>query len=589
MGTIKLNWKSTCKINLFICCLMLFAATGCNKDDGPEPQIEPKSSEKQITSFVFLITNNAISTNIVATIDEENKTITATMPPNTNITGLLPEVKISALASISHDTAQNFTDPIDYTVTAEDGSTTVYTVTITMRSTQRQILQAILDANPENTLPWDLNATANLDDLFGVTLNTEDEIIELSMTGRTISALPKKIGELVALERLDLGINQINSLPPEIGQLKSLTNLNLSTNNFTSLPPGIGQLVNLKSLGLNRNQLSNLPSEIFLLTKLESLYIGYNQITQIPTGISQLSSLKSLNINSNELTSIPSEIGQLSKLEFTNLRSNKLTSIPSEIGQLFNLVTISLQNNKLTSLPPEIGQLGYLTELLLNENQLTTLPEEIGQLTSLKYLGIRDNQITILPPEIGFLNNLLSVQMKGNNLMSIPRSICFLVDFNGLSLVKDDGISCSTSSLKDALIQIYSANPGNTLGWGVDNYPGVKFNDISNPTEMTMNNKNLTRIPEDINVFGDLEVLNINSNDISSFPEVSTNLRKLTTITAASNNLTTVPDSFQLLTNLTLLSITNNPISSIPAEVCELQISNGGILTILADAGEGCN
>lgn len=33
------------------------------------------SGAKQITSFVFLLTNNPIEVNVVATIDEENKTI----------------------------------------------------------------------------------------------------------------------------------------------------------------------------------------------------------------------------------------------------------------------------------------------------------------------------------------------------------------------------------------------------------------------------------------------------------------------------------------------------------------------------------
>ena len=40
----------------------------CSKDDGPEQKSEPEvvlSSDKEITSFVFLLTNNSIDTNVV--------------------------------------------------------------------------------------------------------------------------------------------------------------------------------------------------------------------------------------------------------------------------------------------------------------------------------------------------------------------------------------------------------------------------------------------------------------------------------------------------------------------------------------------
>ena len=102
MKTIKTFRKNTPKINFIIYFLFVIVVTSCSKDDTQEPAVvgtpieEPElSSEKQITSFVFLLTNNPIEVNVVATIDEENKTITATMPPDTDLTGLLPEVEFS--------------------------------------------------------------------------------------------------------------------------------------------------------------------------------------------------------------------------------------------------------------------------------------------------------------------------------------------------------------------------------------------------------------------------------------------------------------------------------------------------------------
>ncbi|WP_273276849.1 hypothetical protein [Maribacter polysiphoniae] len=479
-----------------------------------------KSSAKQITSFVFLLTNNPIDVNVVATIDEENKTITAAMPPSTDLSGLLPEVQLSELATIDLTAAQNFTGPLEYTITAEDGSTTVYNVTITALLTQRQILQAILDANPGNTLSWNLQNTADLDALNGVTTNTEGKIIKLRLDANLIS-IPPEIGQLIDLEDLNIAENQLTSIPKEIGQLTNLTRLHLGDNLLTAIPPEIGQLIDLSSLVLNQNE---------------------------------------------------------------------LTELPPELAQLTNLKDLGLGDNQFTSVPPEIWKLIGLESLDLSKNQLTSLPKEIGLLTNLAWLTLIDNQLSELPPEIGFLINLEILNIVRNNLMTIPIAILNLLTWNNTSmeLSLDAGIELENSQ-KDALISIYSANPGNTLGWGVDNFPEVSFHSNGDIKGITMNNKNLTRIPENISALSRLENFNVNSNNLDNLPAELGAISSLVVITAASNQLNTVPPELGQLNNLALLSITNNPLTSIPLAVCNKQISNGGILTLLTDPGEGCN
>ncbi len=487
-----------------------------------EASLISQSSAKQITSFVFLLTNNPIDVNVVGSINEETNTITATMPVNTDVTGLLPEIKISTLATLSTNTTKDFTEPVVYTITAEDGSEVIYTVIITALLSQRQILQAILDINPETTVDWNLKATANLGDLTGISLNTDDEIIELNLSNESISILPTEMGQLTNLISLDVGQNQLTELPSEIGQLTNLASLSLDNNRLTSLLPEIGQLTNLTDLTLFENQ---------------------------------------------------------------------LTSLPAEIGQLTNLTSLSVNDNQLTELPPEIGQLRDLVILSLSGSQLTSLPAEIGQLTNLTSLDVGQNQLTELPPEIGFLTNLSFLSIRNSTLNTIPIAICNLKTYNNPSMIFRTVLNatCTTISKIDALISIYSANPDNSLGWSVDNFPEVVFNDVGNPVNITMNNKNLTRIPNSIAEFTELETLNVNSNNLVSLPDTLANLVDLNTITVANNNLSTVPSEFGQLNNLALLSLTQNPITSIPQEVCDLQTSNDGILTILTDPGEGCN
>lgn len=84
------------------------------------------SSVKDIVSYKF----NTPS--VTGTIS--GKAIALTVPFGTNVTALVPTIEISPKATISPATgvAQNFTSPVKYTVTAEDGSKAEYTVTLTI-------------------------------------------------------------------------------------------------------------------------------------------------------------------------------------------------------------------------------------------------------------------------------------------------------------------------------------------------------------------------------------------------------------------------------------------------------------------------
>lgn len=74
-------------------------------------------------------------------VNETAKTIAVTVPYGTNLTALVAtftttgaSVKVGALAQVSGTTPNNFTAPIAYIVTAADGTTATYTVTVTVAS-----------------------------------------------------------------------------------------------------------------------------------------------------------------------------------------------------------------------------------------------------------------------------------------------------------------------------------------------------------------------------------------------------------------------------------------------------------------------
>ena len=90
------------------------------------------SSSKSITSFKF----EALDPDVTGTIDETGKTVTLSVPGGTNVTALVPTIAVSAKATVSplSGVAANFTSPIVYTVTAEDGTTQAYTVTVSTQT-----------------------------------------------------------------------------------------------------------------------------------------------------------------------------------------------------------------------------------------------------------------------------------------------------------------------------------------------------------------------------------------------------------------------------------------------------------------------
>jgi hypothetical protein len=81
------------------------------------------SSDNLITSFSIM--------GITGSVNPINKTVSSMVDGNT-FTNLVPTITVSASATISPESgiAQDFTNPVDYTVTAEDGTVAVYTVTI---------------------------------------------------------------------------------------------------------------------------------------------------------------------------------------------------------------------------------------------------------------------------------------------------------------------------------------------------------------------------------------------------------------------------------------------------------------------------
>ena len=89
-----------------------------------EAVVHDADNEKSILSFVI--------DDVEGEIDEFSKTVTVQMPQGTDVTELVPTIEVSEGATVSPASGepQDFTNPVFYTVTAQNGTTAVYTVTV---------------------------------------------------------------------------------------------------------------------------------------------------------------------------------------------------------------------------------------------------------------------------------------------------------------------------------------------------------------------------------------------------------------------------------------------------------------------------
>jgi Ice-binding-like len=120
----------------FMALLLAAMVTGCGGGGG-----SGGSAAKAMTAYSLA--------GATGTINETAKTIAVTMPYGTNVTALIAtftttgvNVKVGAVAQAGGTTPNNFTTPVTYIVTAANGTTATYTVTVTLASISAKAITA---------------------------------------------------------------------------------------------------------------------------------------------------------------------------------------------------------------------------------------------------------------------------------------------------------------------------------------------------------------------------------------------------------------------------------------------------------------
>jgi hypothetical protein len=121
---------------------------------------------KDLTSFAFYsLLNSALGADVTATVTGQQ--VSATVPAGTDVTALVAsfettgsEVSVNGVAQQSGITPNDFSNPVMYTVSAADGSTKTYTVTVTVAPSSAKEITSFAVLSVHNpSIAFDIVAT----------------------------------------------------------------------------------------------------------------------------------------------------------------------------------------------------------------------------------------------------------------------------------------------------------------------------------------------------------------------------------------------------------------------------------------------
>ena len=167
------------KLKFVTLAFLFFIAIGCSKKDSPMSPAPPPapilSSTKYITAFSFTKALNAtLAADVEANVDIALHTISATVPIGTNVTALVASfsiseksiLKVGTVVQISGKIANNYSAPVTYKITAEDGSSQDYAVNVAFANPQVDVYVAgtIITGLYSKAVYWKNGVSHNLTD-----------------------------------------------------------------------------------------------------------------------------------------------------------------------------------------------------------------------------------------------------------------------------------------------------------------------------------------------------------------------------------------------------------------------------------------
>ncbi|KAM1201650.1 hypothetical protein ACFX2J_017718 [Malus domestica] len=395
-------------------------------------------------------------------------------------------------------------------------------------------------------------------------------------------SVPPEIGNLSNLKDLSMSFNIKLvpwNLPSNFTKLKKLKTLWIRQSNLIGELHGtLGEMEALEQLDLAINNLSGeIPSGLFSLKNLSTIYLFMNRLSgEVPRVIESLN-LSILDLSNNNLTgTIPEEYGNLTKLTELALFFNGFSGeVPKSIARLPNLVHFKIFNNNLSGiLPPEFGRHSKLEAFEVCVNRLTgKLPDNLCYWGKLETLIAYDNHLSgELPSSLGNCSSLKTVKVHDNllsgnipsGMWTAPNLTSMLISNNSLTGELPEKLSSNLSRL-EMRDNRFSGN----IPIGVSSWRSLMVFDGGN-------NRFSGAIPQELTALSSLLTLSLDQNQLTGFlPSDIVSWESLTSLNFSQNQLTgTIPEKLGLLPGLTELDLSANQLSGeIPVQLGHLKLN----------------
>ncbi|KAH8726586.1 hypothetical protein GQ44DRAFT_613433 [Phaeosphaeriaceae sp. PMI808] len=386
----------------------------------------------------------------------------------------------------------------------------------------------------------------------------------IDLHGNELRELPVGLKRLTQLSRLNLSRNKLTIASFDIiCQIPSLRELKLAENALEGdLPAVIGDLMALEVLELQSNKLTGLPNEVRQLTCLRMMNVSSNQLSSLPMGLFE-TNLIELVANKNSFKGAFFTIGSIPHLQELNISNNSLTKLcDDETIELPALKSINISTNRLTSLP-SVETWVNLQSLAIAENKLTAFPEGFTSLAHLRTADFTANDISQIDERIAFMS-LEHLTLAANPL----RERKFLtMSFEDMKRNLSSRLTVAADSAADNSVV-------GKDGGGADDEPVSSTPEwqVTPSGTLDLSAKSLTELDESaLEVFVDnIRQLYLQQNAFTSIPASLSQITYLTVLDLSKNNLEVALTSPLNLSKLKELRLNSNKLTSLEPLVSNL-------------------
>ncbi|KAG6615934.1 Adenylate cyclase-like protein [Phytophthora cinnamomi] len=243
---------------------------------------------------------------------------------------------------------------------------------------------------------------------------------------------------------------------------------------------------------------------------------------------------------------LSSRIWNLQYLKTLVISHNCLTRIPSGIQDLIHLEELDVSHNQLTRLPSCLQTTTTLTSIRASHNYIQAFSPKLWKLRDIRYLDLSHNRLKELPYVEGDLKLLRETREWQVGVGLLVGLEVLLLNDNILIEVPKSIEKCGELTLLDL--------SNNHLSSLSDEVPA-----LISLERMVLHHNALRSLPEAIGNLSSLQELDLAHNRLLTLPESIGALHKLETLHLISNQLRLLPKEFGALSQLRHLDLDNNP------------------------------